>query len=62
MNDRNIYQNINQWCNGNTIHSLVTFSRVVPIHAITITTEYKLLDCPFNSIQETAEVIIHYHI
>ena len=51
-------------CNGNTIHSLVILSRVVPLRAVTnTTTKYKkLCDCPWNSIQETTKTIIYHHI
>ena len=43
MDGGTIIQNFNPRCNGNTIHSLVTFSRVVPIHAINTTTKYDLV-------------------
>ena len=43
INDETIYQNMNQGCNDNIIHSLVTFSRVVSLPEINNTTMYKIV-------------------
>ena len=43
MHDGTKFHNFKQRCNGNTIHSLVTFSRVLSIRAINTTTKYKIV-------------------
>ena len=53
MDDGIIFQYSNQRCIGNTIYSLVTFSRVIPLcDKLTLHPCTKLFDVPWNCIQK----------
>ena len=59
---KTICQSFNLRFKGNTIHSLVTFLRVVPIRATNTTTKYKIKKFSYNSIKETVKTFIYHHI
>ena len=55
IDDGTKFKNYNQRCNGNIIYSLVTFSRIVLIHAINTTTKYKIILLSFELHQQNCK-------